>query len=137
MKVNRVYEGVVGTSEQRDADDVITQSIYDIWEQEKKKLTKDHGVDYWFQLESSVIESVLIGSYCEVTEEVWQYFLEVLPPLNWTSYGFQMCERLTDDITSTFLNLRINDKDRWFHVYCRDNTSSMADAIAAITAAES
>jgi len=44
------------------------------------------------------------GQWFETTEEIYDYFLEVLPPLDWTTFGFSMREFATGYLTDAFVN---------------------------------
>ena len=44
------------------------------------------------------------GQWFETTEEIFDYFLEVLPPLDWTTSGFSMREFSTGHLTDCFLS---------------------------------
>lgn len=44
------------------------------------------------------------GQWFETTEEIYDYFLGVLPPLDWTTSGFSMREFATDYLTDSFVN---------------------------------
>lgn len=44
----------------------------------------------------------LLSCNLEVTEETYDYFLEVLPPLRYKDNGFYMSEFLTDNLTNYF-----------------------------------
>ncbi|ABI93370.1 DUF1419 domain-containing protein (plasmid) [Roseobacter denitrificans] len=48
------------------------------------------------------------GQWFETTEDVYTYFLEVLPPLDWTADGFSMSEFATGFLTDAYL--RINGR---------------------------
>ncbi|GGX72479.1 hypothetical protein GCM10007385_46580 [Tateyamaria omphalii] len=39
----------------------------------------------------------------ETTEDLYTYFLEVLPPLHFSGGAFMMCERCTDTLSNAFL----------------------------------
>lgn len=61
----------------------------------------------------------LVGKRWEITEELFWYFLEVLPPVNWKSdskgESFYMSEALTGNIRSKY----IREGSRYFHEYQR------------------
>jgi hypothetical protein len=43
------------------------------------------------------------GQWFETTEEIYDYFLNVLPPLDWTADGFSMREFATGFLTDGFV----------------------------------
>ena len=47
-----------------------------------------------------------IGQWFETTEEIYWYFLECLPPLDFTGDGFSMCEFSTGYLTNAFFDFR-------------------------------
>ncbi len=45
------------------------------------------------------------GQYFETTREIYEYFLNVLPPMDYTADGFSMSEFATDTLTDAFLRV--------------------------------
>lgn len=43
------------------------------------------------------------GQYFETTSEMFQYFRDVLPPMDYTADGFSMCEYATGTLTDAFV----------------------------------
>lgn len=72
------------------------------------------------------------GQYFETTEEIYNYFLNVLPPLDFTADGFSMSEFSTGSLTDCFL--RRNGR---FYCLCisRRKSSDFADAVRGFHAA--
>ena len=73
------------------------------------------------------------GEWFEIGHVEHDYMLDVLPPL-WMRPGmFAMREFLTDNITSVFFTLKIDDHLRCFHGYCdlddRSSPEQMREAI--------
>lgn len=73
----------------------------------------------------------LLSSYVEVDKPTYDYFLEILPPMNWSSAGFAICEATMDDIRLAFFQIL----GRCFaaHISDRDPANKMnavRDAIA-------
>ncbi len=73
-------------------------------------------------------EQRFAGQWFETTEEIYHYFLEVLPPLDWTMDGFSMCEFATGFLTDGFV--RINGR---FFCLCihRECSSDFASTVTA------
>lgn len=72
------------------------------------------------------------GQYFETTEEIYTYFLNVLPPLDFTADGFSMSEFSTGSLTDCFL--RCNGR---YFCLCisRRKSSDFADAVRGFHAA--
>ncbi|WP_227272037.1 DUF1419 domain-containing protein [Roseobacter weihaiensis] len=51
-------------------------------------------------------EQRFAGQWFETTEDVFTYFLEVLPPLDWTADGFSMSEFSTGYLTDAFVRIK-------------------------------
>lgn len=66
------------------------------------------------------------GQYFETTEEIYHYFLEVLPPLDFTHDGFSMSEFSTGNLTDAF----VRHGERFFCLCI--NRRSSADFFEAI-----
>ncbi len=66
------------------------------------------------------------GQYFETTEEIYTYFLNVLPPLDFTADGFSMSEFSTGSLTDCFL--RCNGR---YFCLCisRRNSANFHDAL--------
>jgi hypothetical protein len=62
----------------------------------------------------------LLSQAVEVTEEVYDHFLGMLPPMNFTSSGFAMCEATTDDLRLAFFRI----KGRFFAAEVSDTDGS-------------
>lgn len=45
------------------------------------------------------------GQYFETTRELYDYFLNLLPPMDYTADGFSMSEYATDTLTDAFLRV--------------------------------
>lgn len=58
------------------------------------------------------------GEWFEIDETLYDYMLEILPPLWIRGSIFALREFLTGSITSVFFALRIDDRTRYFHGYC-------------------
>lgn len=48
----------------------------------------------------------LLDQYAAVTAEVYDHFLDVLPPMHFTSTGFAICEGCTQDLRLAFFRRR-------------------------------
>jgi len=46
----------------------------------------------------------MLGAFWQIDEEIYDYFLSVLPPI-YCQGGFRLSERLTDDIAATYLRI--------------------------------
>jgi hypothetical protein len=46
------------------------------------------------------------GQYFETTEEIYSYFLNVLPPMDFTRDAFSMCEFSVGTLTDCFVHFR-------------------------------
>lgn len=58
------------------------------------------------------------GEWFEIGEAEHDCMLNILPPLFMRDGMFAMSEYLTDRITSIFVALVIDGRERWFHGYC-------------------
>ncbi|CAK02904.1 MULTISPECIES: DUF1419 domain-containing protein [Rhizobium] len=58
------------------------------------------------------------GEWFELDEALYDYMLNILPPLWMCGPIFALREFLTGSTTSIFLALRIDGKPRYFHGYC-------------------
>ena len=65
------------------------------------------------------------GQWFETTEEMFDYFLEILPPLDFTTSGFSMREFATDFLTDSFVNfgeryfcLTVHREKQRLYQYC-------------------
>ncbi len=79
--------------------------IYDTWEEVSKII---HDLE----------TKRLIGNWEEITEERHDDMLNCLPPKNWVSGAFMMCEYYTSNITSFYLIVN----NRYFTARRRDTT---------------
>lgn len=72
------------------------------------------------------------GQFFETTEEIYNYFLNVLPPLDFTADGFSMSEFSTGSLTDCFLR-----RQGRFFCLCisRRNASDFAAAVRCFHAA--
>ena len=80
-------------------------------------------------------DSLWLGEWWEIEEEEYNYFLECLPPMGWSSYGFAMSEFTSGNITSGFFNTA----GRWFTMSIDWHNGALrnaADHIRAAIAAE-
>lgn len=59
-----------------------------------------------------------LGEWFEIEEALYDYMLNILPPLWMRGPIFALREFLTGSVTSIFLALRIDGKSRFFHAYC-------------------
>lgn len=71
------------------------------------------------------------GQYFETTGEIFDYFLNVLPPLDWTADAFSMSEFSTGTLTDAFVR-----HDGRFFCLCisRRSAADFSDAIRAFRA---
>lgn len=71
------------------------------------------------------------GQYFETTEEIYSYFLNVLPPMDYTADAFSMCEFSTGTLTDAYMRF-----DGRFFCLCisRQNAGDFSDAIRAFRA---
>lgn len=58
------------------------------------------------------------GEWFEIGEYLYDYMLNILPPLWLRGPIFALREFLTGSVTSVFFALRIDGKTRYFHGYC-------------------
>ena len=58
------------------------------------------------------------GEWFEIDEALYDYMLEILPPLWMRGPIFALREFLTGSVTSIFFALRIDGRIRYFHGYC-------------------
>ncbi len=58
------------------------------------------------------------GEWFEIDEYLYDYMLNILPPLWMRGPIFALRELLTGSVTSVFFALRIDGKTRYFHGYC-------------------
>lgn len=58
------------------------------------------------------------GEWFEIDETLYDYMLNILPPLWMRGPIFALREFLTGSITSVFFALRIDGQTRYFHGYC-------------------
>ncbi len=85
--------------------------------------------DRW-QTDSAPLYS---GEWFEIDEDLYDYMLNILPPLWMRGPIFALREFLTGSVTSVFFALRIDGKTRYFHGYCDlADTSSVETMRAAI-----
>lgn len=59
-----------------------------------------------------------IGEWFEIDEALYDYMLDILPPLWMRGPIFALREFLTGSVTSVFFALRIDTRTRYFHSYC-------------------
>jgi len=59
----------------------------------------------------------LLAGFVEVDEETYWYFLEMLPPMHYTSVGFAICEATTADVRLGFFKF----DERYFAAYISDH----------------
>lgn len=73
-------------------------------------LEKGYSILTWEELESIQEEYLnkLCNDWKEITEEQFEYALNVLPPVRWENGGFFMSERYTNDVTGYYQ--QIGDK---------------------------
>lgn len=77
------------------------------------------------------------GEWFEIDETLYDYMLDILPPLWMRGPIFALREFLTGSITSIFFALRIDGKVRYFHGYCDlANSNSVETMRTAIFARE-
>jgi hypothetical protein len=73
------------------------------------------------------------GEWFEIDEYLYDYMLNILPPLWMRGPIFALRGGLTGSVTSVFFALRIDGKTRYFHSYCDlSDTSSVKTMRAAI-----
>jgi hypothetical protein len=71
--------------------------------------------------------SLYAGEWFELEEFLYDYMLEMLPPL-WMRHGmFAMSEFLTGSVTSVYFEISIDGRVRYFHSYCDLSDKSSAD----------
>lgn len=106
-------------------------SIYQAFELHKAEYRAKSGNPYMYNATESELAEFR-DSYVETTEEVYWYFLEIMPPLAWSGGCFSVCEAYTDNVYSSFFRIG----DRYFHAYTKgtisDNLATahkIADAI--------
>jgi hypothetical protein len=58
------------------------------------------------------------GEWFEIDEALYDYMLDILPPLWMRGPIFALREFLTGSVTSIFFALRIDGRTRYFHGYC-------------------
>jgi len=58
------------------------------------------------------------GEWFEIDEALYDYMLDILPPLWMHGPIFALSEFLTGSVTSIFFALRIDGRIRYFHGYC-------------------
>lgn len=77
------------------------------------------------------------GEWFEIDEALYDYMLDILPPLWMRGPIFALREFLTGSVTSIFFALRIDGKVRYFHGYSDlSNHNSVEEMRAAIFARE-
>lgn len=57
------------------------------------------------------------GEWFEVSEAVYWYFLEVLPPI-YIPHGFAVCEAIAGAVYRCFFKFHISGEDRYFCAAC-------------------
>lgn len=62
--------------------------------------------------------SLYLGEWFEITEDAYDYMLELLPPLFMRDSMFAMSEHVAGTVTSVFMAIGIDGQVRWFHAYC-------------------
>lgn len=77
MKLTKIYDGVAD------------------YEQSFALINRGYEPDQFFA-----------GQWFETTEEVYWYFLEVLPPLDFYGAGFSLCEFASGYLTNAFMKFR-------------------------------
>ena len=70
--------------------------------------------DRW-QIDAAPLYS---GEWFEIDEALYNYMLDILPPLWMRGPIFALREFLSDSVTSIFFALRIDGRIRYFHGYC-------------------
>lgn len=62
----------------------------------------------------------LLSDYVEIDAGTYDYFLEMMPPMHFSSTGFAMCEAATDDIRLGFFRVG----QRYFAAYISDTDAA-------------
>lgn len=71
------------------------------------------------------------GEWFEIDEDLYDYMLNILPPLWMRGPIFALREFLTGSVTSVFFALRIDGRVRYFHGYCDLSDRSSVEAMRA------
>lgn len=125
--MERIFNGIAGM-ESADG-----QSIYDVWKDREKLICDTFGLDHYWNASTAQHAEIMLGKYAEITNEVYWYFLEILPPIQFRNGHFAMIERQRDNITSAFFEIA----GRFFWSYVDlDKIGAMAEIKAAIVKAE-
>jgi hypothetical protein len=67
----------------------------------------------------------LLSECAEITVDTFDYFLNVMPPMNWTHQGFAICEATTDELRLGFFCFPISGRFFAAYVSDRDPARSM------------
>lgn len=81
--------------------------------------------------EGSNASPLYMGEWFEIDEALYDYMLELLPPLWMRGPIFAMREFMTGSVTSVFFALQIDEAVRYFHTYCDLADSSSVEAMRA------
>ncbi len=81
--------------------------------------------DRW-QTDSAALYS---GEWFEIDEALYDYMLNILPPLWMRGPIFALREFLTGSVTSVFFALRIDGRTRYFHGYCNLSDQASVEAM--------
>jgi len=71
------------------------------------------------------------GEWFEIDEALYDYMLNILPPLWMRGPIFALRDFLTSSVTSIFFALRIDGKPRYFHGYCDLSDASSVETMRA------
>lgn len=72
-----------------------------------------------------------VNQWFEIERSSYEIMLEVLPPLFMRAGMFAMSELKAGFVGSVFFDIRIDDRDRWFHGYCNLGDPASPDAMRA------
>ncbi|QTH24713.1 MULTISPECIES: DUF1419 domain-containing protein [Sphingomonadaceae] len=72
-----------------------------------------------------------VNQWFEIERSSYEIMLEVLPPLFMRAGMFAMSELKAGFVGSVFFDIRIDDRDRWFHAYCNLGDPASPDAMRA------
>ena len=86
------------------------------------------------RFDDSDASSLFAGEWFEIDETLYDFMLNILPPLWMRGPIYALREYLTGSVTSIFFSLKINEALRYFHAYCdlSDRASVEAMRVAII-----
>jgi len=112
FSIRKIYQGVASR-----------QTMYQLF-------TRHHAAPWD---DARISGALYDGEWFEITEDAYDYMLDLLPPQFMRDGCFAMSEYQAGSVTSVFFAIGIDERVRWFHAYCdmsdRKSLETMRQAI--------